>query len=171
MNPAKKNSASAATEATMFLYRRGSFVLFAATFATAFVMFFLVFCFYKIARTCLKCIKKGEEDENDNAKSKTTADIELSSFLCEQNDRKWSANEGFLDDASEYNTEMETISNVGRTEGDQVPCEEDEESPVKEDKEWQNTMMAIFENSETGKGNVETGCTRVNGDGSMDTRF
>ena len=119
---------------------------------------------------CLKCIKKGKEDENNNAKSKTTADIELSSSLCEQNDRKWSANEGFLDDVSEYNTEMETISNVGRTEGDEVPCE-DEESPVKEDKEWQNTMMAIFENSETGKGNVETGCTRVNGDGSMDTRF
>ena len=95
------------------MYPRGSFFLYVAACVIVFITCFLVLCICNVLRKCAK--KCGDEEKNDDPKSRATSGSERSSSEYKENDTKWNADERFqLDEINECNAKMGTFSSDGR---------------------------------------------------------
>jgi len=112
----------------------------------------------------MTCAKKNyDEEEDENPKTKTTSEDEVSAERWHSRE-KWKVDaEGFIIDIPEYTEEIGTFSVSKRNIDDQQQCE-DKGPAVQDEKNHRKDIPADYQT-------VQNGCTRFGKNGSMDTRF
>lgn len=114
----------------------------------------------------MTCAKKNyDEEEDENPKTNTTSEDEVSKSVERSHSReKWKVDtEGFIIDIPEYTEEIGTFSVSKRNIDDQQQCE-DKGPAVQDEKNHRKDVQADYQT-------VQSGCTRLGNNGSMDTRF
>lgn len=114
---------------------------------STFVVMLILFCCHKVLK---RWLKEYDEDTRNNPRSRATEDSETGNSDQEDDARKANTNEGYHADISMENVKgTKTSSTVNRKEA----------------------LYQLFSVYSQNNKEARLGCTRVNNDGSMDTRF